>query len=68
MKDVLFELIKSLEEKKKADKTYPYHVMRQEVYAAVADALNDLYKEGRISVGVSLNDKWVTTNGEVKAK
>lgn len=39
----------------------PDHVCYRELQRHVSSALNALYKDGRIKVGLTLNDKYITT-------
>ena len=39
----------------------PNHILHRQFLSLVSDALNALYKEGRIRVGMTVNDKYITT-------
>lgn len=59
MEEALYNLIKNIQERKSNNGLAPTHVLRVEIDIAVSNALNKLYSEGKISVGRTLNDKWI---------
>lgn len=42
----------------------PEHVLYRELLTHVSSALNTLYKDGSIKVGLTINDKYITTETE----
>lgn len=60
----LLQLLTSLEDNKKADRVAPTHILLTEVHSAVNNALNQLYKEGKIQVGSTLNSKYIIVKGK----
>lgn len=42
----------------------PDHVLYGELMRHISSALNDLYKDGLIKVGPTINDKYITTETE----
>lgn len=66
----LLELIKQMEDEKKQNKISPSHAlfiplknMALELGMSndqITDQLNELYKQGKIKVGKTINDKFIT--------
>lgn len=50
-----------MEQEREQGKKHPAFVLRIDFIKRVNAALNRLYKEGRISVGDTLNDKYLST-------
>lgn len=61
MEEALLDIIKLIENEKRDERREPHFALRMEVYARVNDALNNLYKQGRIKVGDTINDKWISS-------
>lgn len=59
MEDALLVLIQNIQDRKKADGIAPVQVLRSELNQAVSAALNNLWKDEKINVGETLNDKWI---------
>jgi len=61
----ILEIISQIEEDKKARKVFPTHSLFREIIKIYGDEkfarneLNRLYKEGKIKVGDTINDKYV---------
>jgi hypothetical protein len=62
MEEALLKTIAGIIEDKKARNIVPCHALSTEVHKAVNDALNNLYKQGKIDAGDTLNHKWITLN------
>ena len=60
-KEAVFREIQALEQARVDANRLPYYVLRIEFQNHLSAALNALYKEGRIKVGLALNDKYITT-------
>lgn len=66
----ILEIIKELEEEKRQNKITPSHALfiplRNRALQlgisndSIANQLNDLYKQGKIKVGKTINDKFIT--------
>lgn len=50
-----------MEQEREQEHKSPVFVLRIDFMRRVNDALNRLYKEGKIQVGETLNDKYITT-------
>lgn len=57
----LYDQLKACEADKKERNVRPTHTLRMDLYAIYRDALNELYKAGKIKVGDTLNDKYIKT-------
>ena len=74
MKARVLKEIEKIIEKKKAAKRWPNHALAIELFRAMSDvkssevkkALNDLYGEGKIKVGNTINDTWINTTKKSK--
>ena len=60
-KEAVFRELQALEQARVDAHRFPDHVLRIEFQNHLSAALNALYKEGRIKVGLTLNDKYITT-------
>jgi len=60
MEEIVYNLIREIQERKSGNGLAPTHVLRIELEVEVSKALNKLYEQGRIKVGKSLNDKWIS--------
>lgn len=60
MEEVLYNLIKHIQERKTNSGVAPAHVLKIEIDTEVNKALNNLYKDGKIRIGRTLNDKWIS--------
>ena len=61
MKTALLDLIATIESKKREAKIEPSHATLLEVNEIINNNLNELYKDGKIEVGKTLNSKWIKT-------
>lgn len=59
MQAAILKTIREITARKVSEGIAPDHVTRIELERAVSDAINDLYKRGEITVGVTLNSKWI---------
>ncbi len=57
---ILVEL-QAMEQEREQENKSPVFVLRIDFMRRVNDALNRLYKEGKIRVGETLNDKYIST-------
>lgn len=68
MKELIFSRIKEIEALKISNKKEPSYALLTEILLEFgSDArgfLNELYKEGRIKTGDTINDKYITINFE----
>lgn len=55
----LLNIIKHLQNAKETAKIEPSHVLRIELHREIDKALNRLYSSGKITVGNTINDKWI---------
>lgn len=62
--EAIFAEIERLEQGRINAQRFPYYVLHTDIVRHVSSALNALYKAGRIKVGRSLNDKYITTTTE----
>lgn len=62
--EALFAEIKRLEQERIDAHRFPNYVLHTDIVQHVSSTLNALYKAGRIKVGRSLNDKYITTTTE----
>ena len=62
MKAAILALIQDIAAQREQEGKAPTHATRLEIDRAVNKALNDLYQEGRITVGKTINDKWIKAN------
>ena len=60
-KEAVFREIQALEQARVEANRLPDYVLRIEFQNHLSAALNALYKEGRIKVGMTINDKYITT-------
>lgn len=60
-KEAVFREIQALEQARVDAHRFPDYVLRIELQQHLSAALNALYKEGRIKVGLTINDKYITT-------
>lgn len=60
-KEAVFREIQALEHARVDAHRSPDYVLRIEFQQHLSAALNVLYKEGRIKVGLTINDKYITT-------
>jgi hypothetical protein len=60
MEEILYQLIKDISERKSMEGIAPTHVMKIDIDRLVANSLNNLHKQGRIKVGRTINDKWIS--------
>lgn len=66
-KDQLYEIIKILQQKKTDLRIYPDHILLTDLLRMYNQAekilikqhLNKLFKEGKVEVGETINDKWI---------
>ena len=62
--EALFAEIKRLEQGRIDAHRFPSYVLHTDIVQHVSSALNALYKAGRIKVGRTLNNKYITTTTE----
>lgn len=62
--DALYNELTRLWEARKGANRIPEHILLVEFRKHVLDALNALYKAGRIKVGQTINDKYIIPNIE----
>lgn len=62
MREALLVLIREITERRIAEGKHPTHATRLDIDRAVNTALNELFTEGKISVGQTMNDKWIRVN------
>lgn len=60
-KEAVFREIQALEQARVDAHRFPDYVLQIEFQQHLSAALNALYKEGRIKVGLTINDKYITT-------
>lgn len=60
-KEAVFREIQALEQARVEANRIPDYVLRIEFQNHLSATLNALYKEGRIKVGLTINDKYITT-------
>ena len=53
--------LRRLEEAKRSARRLPEHTLYRELASHLSSALNALYKQGRIRVGDTINDKYIST-------
>jgi len=59
MEEAVLQAIRDIEAKKKEVGEAPDFATRRELERVVSDALNSLYAQQKIAVGVTANDKWI---------
>jgi hypothetical protein len=59
MKAELLNLIATIESRKRAEKIEPSHVTLLELHQFINNQLNELWKDGKIEVGKTINSKWI---------
>lgn len=59
MEDALLEVIRRIVEDKRKSDIFPDYALSKEVYEEVGRSLNNLYAQGKIKVGQTLNYKWI---------
>ena len=59
--EALFAEIQRLEQARQEAHRFPDYPLYRELVAHVGQALNALYRDGRIHVGSTINDKYITT-------
>ena len=60
MEEALFELIVRTRNEKEQSGIFPTHILRSEIGKEIDKSLNELYIKGKISVGDTLNSKWIS--------
>lgn len=60
-KEAVFRELQALEQARVDAHRFPDYVLQIEFVHHLSAALNALYKEGRIKVGLTINDKYITT-------
>lgn len=61
MDEALLQEIRAIEGERRGRNIEPCHALHREVHRRVDDALNRLYKSGKIIVGDTINDKYIST-------
>ena len=59
MDEHLLSIIKYLQTAKETAKIEPSHILSVELWNEIKNALNRLYKDGKIKVGNTINDKYI---------
>lgn len=59
MEELLLEFLKKGTEERKANGTFPFNLSRMELNRKIDQSLNSLYKQGKIKVGDTINDKYI---------
>lgn len=59
MKETLLKIIQEEQERKEREGIIPTHTLRLDLNRIISNALNELYREGKIEVGPTVNDKWI---------
>lgn len=62
MEEALLEVINRIVENKRQSGVFPLNATSREVYDEVAKSLNNLYTQGKIEVGDTLNYKWIVVS------
>ena len=66
MKLLVLALIKAMENKKKEENISPSHVTMSEINQVIKQSLRELYNEGKIKTGKTLNDHYVESISPTK--
>lgn len=53
------QVINEIVQEKQSAGKYPTHATKRDVYEKVRQALNNLWAQGRIKVGDTINDRWI---------
>lgn len=59
MDEIVLQLIKQMEEEKKAKGIGPEHITFISMMLEIRNSLNNLYKANKIQSGDTMNDKWI---------
>lgn len=59
MKEALLELIREITARREQEGKHPTFATRIDIDQAINKALNDLYSEGKIQAGKTMNGKWI---------
>lgn len=59
LKTALLNILKEQEKAKSNKRIVPSHSLLIPLHQTVNDALNELYSEGKIDVGPTMNDKYI---------
>ena len=59
MEEALMQVINEIVQDKQSARKFPTYATKREVYDKVRKALNNLWAQGRIKVGDTINDKWI---------
>ena len=59
--EAVYRELRRLEEAKRSARRLPEHTLYRELASHLSSALNTLYKQGRIRVGDTINDKYIST-------
>lgn len=62
--EAVYRELRRLEEAKHAAHRLPGHTLYRELSAHLASVLNSLYKQGRITVGDTINDKYISISNQ----
>lgn len=60
-RSAVLEEIRAMEQARRNAKRLPEHILYRELERHLASALNALYTEGRLTVGLTINDKYLRT-------
>lgn len=59
MEESLLEFLKKGTEENKANGKFPINLARMELNRKIDKALNNLFKQGKVKVGETMNDKYI---------
>ena len=63
-KTALYAEIQRMEQARRDVRRIPEHILYVDLLSHISAALNALYKDGKIKVGQTVNDKHITTQSE----
>lgn len=59
IEEALMQVIREIVEEKQSACKHPTLATKRDVYEKVRHALNNLWAQGRIKVGDTINDRWI---------
>lgn len=62
--EAVLNLLNDMEEEKKRRGIAPTHTISAELHLMLKSALNNLYRSGKINVGITLNGKYIEVKRE----
>ncbi len=60
--EILLRTIEELIQRRRETKHVPYHILYQDVIAAVNGSLQRLENSGKITTGRTINDRWINVD------